>query len=110
MYAVVRTGGKQYRVAPGDVIRVEKLPGDVGGQVDLDQVLLLADGDKLEIGRPVVAGARVRGEIVEQGRAPKILIFKYKRRKRYRRKAGHRQPYTAIKVTEIAGEPAAAGA
>lgn len=102
MYAVVRTGGKQYRVAPGDVIRVEKLEGHVGDPIQLSEVLLLAGGEQLQLGRPHVAGAAVRAEIVEHGRDRKVMIFKYRRRKRYRRKAGHRQPFTAIKITEIA--------
>jgi large subunit ribosomal protein L21 len=100
MYAVVSAGGKQYRVEEGDVLRVEKMPGEVGAQVSFD-VLMLADGDTVKIGQPVVANAAVGGHIVEQGKARKVLVFKYKRRKRYRRKQGHRQPYTAVKIDSI---------
>lgn len=101
MYAVVRTGGKQYRVAEGDVIRVEKLDGTPGDTVDLDDVLLVADGDNAQFGRPTVAGAKVTGRIVAQDRHRKVIVFTYKRRKRYRRKAGHRQPFTALEITQI---------
>ncbi|MFZ1984477.1 MAG: 50S ribosomal protein L21 [Desulfatitalea sp.] len=101
MYAVVATGGKQYKVEAGEVLRVEKLQGDVGAQVAFDQVLLLADGETVTVGQPMVQGATVKGHIVEQGKNKKILVFKYKRRKRYRRKQGHRQLYTAIKIDAI---------
>lgn len=101
MYAVVATGGKQYKVEAGEVLRVEKLQGDVGAQVAFDQVLLLADGENVRVGQPMVAGATVKGHIVEQGKSKKILVFKYKRRKRYRRKQGHRQLFTAIKIDTI---------
>ncbi len=101
MYAVVHTGGKQYKMAEGDVFRVEKLPGEVGDTVDFDQVLLLSDGENLTIGQPRVENALVRGHIVEQDRAKKIIVFKYKRRKRFRRKQGHRQYYTAVKIDKI---------
>ena len=102
MYAIIRTGGKQYQVAAGDTLRVEKLPGDVGDIVELDDVLLVADGDKVTVGQPVVDGARVRAKIVEQGRAKKILVFKKKKRKGYQVKKGHRQYYTALMIEEIA--------
>ena len=101
MYAVVKTGGKQYRIKTGETLRVEKIPGDVGQSVDFDQVLMLADGEKVHIGQPLVENVAVKGHIVEQGKARKIIVFKYKRRKRYRRKQGHRQPYTAIKIDSI---------
>lgn len=101
MYAVVSTGGKQYKVQEGETLRVEKLPGDVGGQVTFDQVLLVADGDAVSVGTPLVEGAVVNGSIVAQGKAKKILVFKYKRRKRYRKKQGHRQPFTAIRIDGI---------
>jgi len=101
MYAVIRTGGKQYRVEPGATIRVEKLPGDQGAAVEIDDVLLVADGEDVKVGAPTVAGAKVTAEIVAQGRAEKLLVFKFRRRKAYRRKNGHRQPYTALKITEI---------
>lgn len=101
MYAVVATGGKQYKVQEGDVLRVEKLSGAVGDEVAFDQVLLLGAGEDVRIGQPVVEGAVVKGKIVQQGKSKKILVFKYKRRKRYRRKQGHRQPYTAVKIDAI---------
>ncbi|MGF1466956.1 MAG: 50S ribosomal protein L21 [Sandaracinaceae bacterium] len=100
MYAVIKTGGKQYRVAEGDRIRVEKLPGDVGAEITLDEVLMLG-GDKVAIGTPRVDGASVRATIVAQDRAKKIIVFKYKRRKNYRRKYGHRQPYTELRITGV---------
>jgi len=102
MYAVVSTGGKQYKVEEGDVLRVEKLPGDVGSAVAFDKVLMFSDGENAKIGTPTVSEASVTGHIVEQGRGPKIIVFKYKRRKRYRLKKGHRQAYTAIKIDSIA--------
>ncbi len=101
MYAVVSTGGKQYKVQKGETLRIEKIPGDVGGKVTLDQVLLVADGESIRVGQPMVEKAAVQASIVEQDKAKKILVFKYKRRKRYRRKAGHRQPYTAIRIDGI---------
>jgi large subunit ribosomal protein L21 len=100
-YAVIRTGGKQYRVAPGDVIRVEKLGGDPGAEVEFREVLMTADGDAVRVGTPLVAGARVAGQVVEHGKAKKILVFKKKRRKNYRRHQGHRQEFTAVRVTNI---------
>ncbi len=100
MYAIIRTGGKQYRVSEGDTIRVEKLPGEVGGKVELSDVLMLG-GEKSMIGKPLVPGARVDAEITAQDRAKKIVVFKFRRRKGYRRKAGHRQPYTELKITGI---------
>ncbi|MEJ2069447.1 MAG: 50S ribosomal protein L21 [Syntrophobacterales bacterium] len=101
MFAIVKTGGKQYRVAPGDILRVERLPGERGDEILLDEVLLVADGDNIQVGQPLVEGARVVGEILRQGRAKKIIVFKKKRRKKYRRKQGHRQLYTAFQVREI---------
>jgi len=101
MYAVVSTGGKQYKVQKGETLRIEKIPGEVGGKVTLDKVLLVADGENIRVGRPVIEKAAVQASIVKQDKAKKILVFKYKRRKRYRRKAGHRQPYTAIRIDGI---------
>lgn len=101
MYAVVKTGGKQYRVSPGDTIQVEKLDGKPGQSLTLEQVLLVADGDNVALGRPLVEGASVTAEIKQQDRHRKVIVFKYKRRKRYRRKAGHRQPFTALTITGI---------
>jgi large subunit ribosomal protein L21 len=101
-YAVIRTGGKQYRVAPGELLRIERLPGPVGAPVEFTEVLLTAGEDAIRIGTPLVDGARVRGEIVAQGRARKVLVFKKKRRKNYRRRRGHRQAVTTVRVIEIA--------
>jgi len=100
-YAVIRTGGKQYRVEPGDVIRVEKLDGDAGAEVEFKEVLATGDGSTVRIGTPLVDGAAVKGQVVQQGRAKKILVYKKKRRKNYRRRQGHRQYFTAVKVTQI---------
>jgi large subunit ribosomal protein L21 len=101
MYAVVATGGKQYRVEEGEVLKVEKLPGEVGEEVVLNDVLLYSDGENVNIGQPKVNGAAVKAEIVEQGRLKKVVIFKYKRRKGYRKKQGHKQHFTAIKIKQI---------
>ena len=101
MYAVVRTGGKQLRVKPGAQVRVEKLPGEVGDSVEFSEVLLLGGDGEARIGKPLVDGARVVGTITAQARWPKLTIFKMKRRKRYRRKTGHRQAYTEIRVERI---------
>lgn len=101
MYAVIAAGGKQYRVETGEILRVEKLEGDVGAEVAFDQVLMLGGGEDVQIGRPVVAGASVKARIVEQGKHRKVLVFKYKRRKRYRRKQGHRQLFTAVRIDAI---------
>ena len=100
MYAVIRTGGKQYRVNEGGRLRVEKLAGDIGDKLEFGEVLMLG-GDKLKVGKPFVSGANVTAEIVAQGRDRKIIIFKIRRRKRYRRHGGHRQPYTELKITGI---------
>jgi large subunit ribosomal protein L21 len=101
MYAVVKTGGKQYRVAKDDVIKVEKLDGAAGDVIALDEVLMLADGDKVTIGAPRIDGASVAAEILEQARAKKVIIFKKRRRQNYRRKKGHRQHLTVLRVTDI---------
>ena len=103
MYAVVRTGGKQFRVEPGEAVRVEKLEGSVGDSIEFGEVLLVGSEDGAKIGTPLVAGAKVVGTITAQGRGPKLTIFKMKRRKGYRRKAGHRQAYTEIRVDKIEG-------
>ena len=100
MYAVIKTGGKQYRVSEGDRLRGEKLPGEPGAQVTFDEVLMIG-GEKVAIGTPVVKGAKVRAEIVTQGRDKKVIVFKFRRRKNYRRKRGHRQPFTELKITGI---------
>jgi large subunit ribosomal protein L21 len=101
MYAVVNTGGKQYKVQKGETLRIEKIPGEVGSSVTFDKVLMLADGENIRVGQPVLENVAVQARIVEQDKAKKILIFKYKRRKRYRRKNGHRQPFTAIRIDGI---------
>ncbi len=101
-YAVIRTGGKQYRVAPGDVVRVERLGGEVGAAVEFTEVLLTSGDGAVRVGTPLVEGAQVRGQIVAQDRDRKILVYKKKRRKNYRRRRGHRQSVTTVRVTEIA--------
>lgn len=100
MYAVVESGGKQYRVTEGQVVRLEKLPGQPGEEVVLDRVLLVSD-DRTVVGTPFVDGARVVGRIVAHGRARKVVVFKFKPKVRYRRKQGHRQPYTAVRIERI---------
>jgi large subunit ribosomal protein L21 len=101
MYAIVETGGKQYKVNVGQTLNVERLPGEVGGQVVLERVLMVSDGDEVKIGRPVVEGAQVIGQIAAQGKGRKIVVFKHKRRKGYRRTKGHRQLLTTLKITDI---------
>ena len=112
MYAVVKTGGKQYRVAKDDTILVEKLEANEGAQVTLDQVMMLGDGDNVTVGRPTVANATVEAQVVSQTRGPKILVFRRKRRKNHRRLQGHRQDLTLLKITDISssGKPAAKAA
>jgi large subunit ribosomal protein L21 len=103
MYAIVKTGGKQYKVSPGDTILVEKLEGASGSKVEFNDVLMVADEstNSLQIGKPLLANIKVSGEIVEQTKGDKVIIFKYKRRKGYRKKTGHRQPFTRVKIKEI---------
>ncbi len=101
MYAVIETGGKQYRVNEGDVIRIEKLPEEVGSVVTFEKVLLVSAGDKVSVGTPVVDGAKVTGKVVEQDRAKKIIVFKKNRRKGYQVKQGHRQDYTGVLIEKI---------
>ncbi len=103
MYAVIQTGGKQYRVEPGKTVVVEKLVGDAGAQVVFDQVLLVSSGDggNVTIGKPLVSGAKVTGSIVEQTRGDKLVVFKFRRRKNYVRRNGHRQDVTVVKVADI---------
>jgi large subunit ribosomal protein L21 len=101
MFAVIRTGGKQYRVAAGDVIKVEKLDGDAGATVTFGDVLAVGDGDSVTLGAPVVEGASVTAEVLEQARAKKIIVFKKKRRQNYRRKNGHRQHLTVLRITGV---------
>ena len=101
MYAVIQTGGKQYRVEPGQTLSVEKLPGELGDTVNFEDVLLVSDEDKVALGRPMVKGAKVTAEIVEHGKDKKVIVFKFQRRKNYRRRYGHRQLYTSIKINEV---------
>ncbi len=106
MYAVIKSGDQQFRVNQGDTIEVEKLPAEVGDEITIDQVLLLGGGETL-VGTPTVAGATVTARVTEQGRHPKIIVFKMKRRKNYRRKRGHRQAFTALEITGINYDPTA---
>ena len=110
MYAVIRTGGKQYKVAPEDVIEIEKIEGEDGASVTFAEVLLVGDGDNVTVGAPVVEGASVAAQVVEQTRGPKIIVFKKKRRQNYRRRHGHRQDITVVRITDIltAGQAKAA--
>lgn len=101
MYAVIKTGGKQYRVSPGDSVDVENLPYEVGQQIELDQVLLVANGKGAKIGQPLVKGAKVKATVTRQVKGPKVIVFKYRPSKRYRRKQGHRQNYTRLRIDEI---------
>jgi large subunit ribosomal protein L21 len=101
MYAIIRTGGKQYQVAAGDTLRVEKVEGNVGDRVELADVLMVVDGEEIRIGQPVVDGAKVVAKIAEQGKSKKVIVFKKKRRKGYQVKRGHRQLYTALTIEEI---------
>ena len=103
MYAVIKTGGKQYRVQEGDVIRVEKLDVEEGSVVQFSEVLAVSNDEGLKVGSPVVEGASVEGNVLSQGKAKKIIVFKYKPKKNYRKKQGHRQPYTQIQITKISG-------
>jgi large subunit ribosomal protein L21 len=101
MFAVLKTGGKQYKVSQGDVIQVEKLEGNVGDKVTLDQILMIGEEDKVDVGTPILGGSNVTCEIIDQAKGPKILVFKKKRRKKYRRTNGHRQLITHLKITDI---------
>ncbi len=103
MYAVVSTGGKQYRVAEGDLCRVEKLDADEGAAVEIDKVLMIADGDKINIGTPFVEGGKVTATVKAHGRAKKVEIMKFRRRKHHQKRTGHRQHYTEIEITGIKG-------
>ena len=102
MYAVIKTGGKQYKVAPGEKLKVEQIPADVGAEVILDQVLMVGEGESVRLGQPTVAGATVKATVVAHGRGEKVKIFKMRRRKHYQKTQGHRQNYTEIRVDSIA--------
>ncbi len=101
MYAVINTGGKQYKVAPGDVVKVETLDAKAGDTIEIKDVYMIADGDKVSVGKPALAAAKVTAEVLGEGRGEKLLVFKHRRRKGFRKTVGHRQNYTAIKVKEI---------
>jgi large subunit ribosomal protein L21 len=103
MYAVIETGGKQYRVQPGETVVVETLPGESGDAVEFARVLLISDDESVAVGRPVIDGARVTGQIVEQVLGEKLTVYKFKRRKNYRKRNGHRQQYTAVKIDSVVG-------
>ncbi len=103
MYAIVKTGGKQYKVREGDILQVEKLAGEVGHEIAFEDVLMYSDGETVTVGQPKVDNVTVSGQIVAQGKSKKIIVFKYKRRKRYRRKQGHRQQFTAVRIDSIKG-------
>ena len=103
MYAVIKTGGKQYRVAEGDQLRIEKLDAEVGAEVSFDEVLLVGEGESIKIGAPLVDGGSVKAEVVAQGRGEKIRIIKFRRRKHYKKEQGHRQYFTDVKITQIVG-------
>ena len=103
MYAVIKTGGKQYKVAPGEKLKVEQIPADVGAQIVLDQVLLVGDGSNVRLGQPIVAGATVNATVLAHGRGDKIKIFKMRRRKHYQKHQGHRQNFTELKIEAILG-------
>ncbi len=101
MYAVIKTGGKQYKVCPGELVRVERLDAEAGSDVEIPDVLMVADGAQITVGRPVVETAQVSAQVVEHGLAKKVLVMKKKKRKGYKVKRGHRQPYTTLKIKEI---------
>jgi large subunit ribosomal protein L21 len=102
MYAVVKTGGKQYRVSAGEKLKIEQITADVGQEIELEEVLLVADGDALKMGTPLVSGAKVKAKVLNHGRGDKVHIYKMRRRKHYRKSQGHRQNYTEIEILGIA--------
>ncbi|CAG0974248.1 MAG: 50S ribosomal protein L21 [Rhodocyclaceae bacterium] len=101
MYAVIKTGGKQYRVAAGEKLKVEQMPADIGAEVVLDQVLMVGEGDSVKLGQPLLSGASVKATVLAQGRADKVQIFKMRRRKHYQKRQGHRQNYTELRIDSI---------
>ena len=103
MYAVIKTGGKQYKVAPGENLKVEQIPADVGAEIILDQVLMVGDGESVRLGQPVISGVTVKATVVSHGRGEKVRIFKMRRRKHYQKRQGHRQGFTELKIDSIVG-------
>ncbi|MGI6628799.1 MAG: 50S ribosomal protein L21 [Bacillota bacterium] len=103
MYAIVETGGKQYRVSPGSIVRIEKVHGDRGNTLVFDKVLAISDGESLKVGRPYIQGAAVKGTIIRQGKARKVLVFKYRAKTNYRKRYGHRQHFTEVRIQSIDG-------
>ncbi len=101
MYAVIKTGGKQYRVAAGEKLKIEQIPAEVGAEITIDQILMVGEGESVKIGSPIVAGASVKATVLSQGRHPKIRIFKMRRRKHYQKRQGHRQNFTEIRIDGI---------
>ncbi|MBF0228173.1 MAG: 50S ribosomal protein L21 [Desulfamplus sp.] len=101
MYAVIKTGGKQYKVEEGQIFKFEKLEGEIGSEIKFNDVLLYSDGEKMTLGSPIIENAVVSANIIEQGKGKKVIVFKYKRRKSYKRMKGHRQLYTAVKINSI---------
>jgi large subunit ribosomal protein L21 len=106
MYAVIASGGKQYRVSQGQVIKVEQIAAQPGDSIEFDQILLLADGDNVQVGTPYLPGTKIKGEVIRQGRGEKIRILKFRRRKHHMKQAGHRQNFTEIKITAIGDQSA----
>ena len=104
MYAVIKTGGKQYRVAPGEKLKIEQIPADIGSEIVLDQVLMVTDGEAVTVGTPLVSGATVKATVVAHGRGEKVQNFKMRRRKHYQKHQGHRQNYTEIRIDGIAAQ------
>lgn len=101
MYAVIKSGGKQYRVSPGDEVKIEKIQGEVGEEIRFDSVLLVSDGEQIQVGRPYLDQVEVVGQITRQAKDRKVVVVKFKRRKNYRRKKGHRQPFTLVRIQEV---------
>lgn len=101
MYAVIKTGGKQYKVAQGDLLKVEKLDAEPGAEIEISEVLMVVDGDNVQVGTPVVESASVKAKVIEHGKAKKVIVFKKKRRKGYKVKRGHRQHYTTLEIQEV---------
>ena len=101
MFAVVKTGGKQYKVAPGEVLRVEKLNAEVGSEIELPDVLMVMDGENIQVGEPVLDNAVVKAKVLEHGKSKKVIVFKKKRRKGYKKKVGHRQQFTTLEIQEV---------